>query len=211
MFTETQTRDRFQWLKPLCVFWENIRQDRTSLSPLFCSSPLEEELLSLSLQGTHTAKGLRAHTHQRKRSKRAGAGEGLLLQRLPWQPADRASDRQNQLHYRPLHGQHCVQREQQSLVQRLHLLPVWLLLLPHCSPKEDCYYLHQHMWTGGGTGVTLPFIWIELGRFSWLINTGWNKYLWSLCPHIPHRTQHTSDKGFPAPSSNHCVVLGLNS
>lgn len=50
-----------------------------------------------------------AHTHRRKSSKRAATEQGLFLQRLPWQPAERASNRQNHLHYRLWHGQHFVQ------------------------------------------------------------------------------------------------------
>lgn len=116
MFTETQTRDRFQWLKPLCVLGEyETGQDKPS--PLFCSSPLEGELLLLSLWGTRTAEELCAHTCWMEKSKREGAEQGLGLQRLPQQSADRASNRQNHLYYRPLHGQHCVQREWQFSVK----------------------------------------------------------------------------------------------
>lgn len=99
MFTEAQTRDRFQWLKPLCVFWDSMRQDKSVTSLLLEPSGRGAAVAA----GTHAAEGLCAHTNWRKRSKRVGAEQGLLLQSLPWQPADRASNRQNHLHYRPLH------------------------------------------------------------------------------------------------------------
>lgn len=80
----------------ICV----LEEHETTLSPLFCWSPLEEERLLLSLWRAHAAEGLSVHTHQRKSSKRVITEQGLLLQRLSWQPAGRASSRQNHLHYR---------------------------------------------------------------------------------------------------------------